>query len=149
MVQDQRSVVQIHSPRPLPPVYSPERSLTVRSEDIVYILGPKGLFSGVRKEMFFNIWRKSSQLRDVRSIRGQDLPTCSSCAHLGTCTRCPGLAFMEGNMRGPSSADCEKSFGRTGVVTAGMRASSTGSHSRNTPGLVQIACIQSSALPAV
>jgi len=29
---------------------------------------------------------------------------------------------MEGNIRGPSSADCEKSFVRTGVVTAGMMA---------------------------
>jgi hypothetical protein len=27
---------------------------------------------------------------------------------------------MEGNMRGPSSQDCEKSYVRTGVVTAGM-----------------------------
>jgi len=39
--------------------------------------------------------------------------TCSTCAHVGTCTRCPGLAYMEGNMRGPSTADCEKSFQRT------------------------------------
>jgi hypothetical protein len=38
-----------------------------------------------------------------------DLPTCSSCGFVSSCTRCPGLAFMEGNMRGPSSADCEKS----------------------------------------
>jgi hypothetical protein len=29
---------------------------------------------------------------------------------------------MEGNMRGPSSQDCEKSYARTGVVTAGMMA---------------------------
>jgi hypothetical protein len=27
---------------------------------------------------------------------------------------------MEGNMRGPSSADCEKSYVRTGIVSAGM-----------------------------
>jgi len=27
---------------------------------------------------------------------------------------------MEGNMRGPSTADCEKSFYRTGVPTANM-----------------------------
>jgi hypothetical protein len=42
----------------------------------------------------------------------------------GSRTRCPGLAFMEGNMRGPSSPDCETSFLRTGVVTAGMLAGS-------------------------
>jgi hypothetical protein len=27
---------------------------------------------------------------------------------------------MEGNMRGPSSPDCEKSFVRTGIWSAGM-----------------------------
>jgi AdoMet-dependent heme synthase len=74
----------------------------------------------VRRQPFLEIWRNSAQLQEVRSIRGKDLSTCSSCAHLGTCTRCPGLAFMEGNMRGPSSADCEKSFARTGIPSAGM-----------------------------
>jgi AdoMet-dependent heme synthase len=92
----------------------------------------------VRNETFLNIWRNSSQLRDVRSIRGKDLPTCSSCAHLGTCTRCPGLAFMEGDMRGPSSADCEKSFVRTGIVTAEMRARGSDGYSPKVSGLVQI-----------
>jgi len=29
---------------------------------------------------------------------------------------------MEGNMRGPSSQDCEKSFARTGVPSANMLA---------------------------
>jgi len=29
---------------------------------------------------------------------------------------------MEGNMRGPSSADCEKSFQRTGIASANMKA---------------------------
>jgi radical SAM protein with 4Fe4S-binding SPASM domain len=76
----------------------------------------------VRRKKFLEIWENSPQLLEVRSIRGRDLPTCSSCAHLGTCTRCPGLAYMEGNMRGPSSADCEKSFARTGIPTANMRA---------------------------
>jgi AdoMet-dependent heme synthase len=76
----------------------------------------------VRRQKFLDIWHHSPQLNDVRSIRARDLPTCSTCAHVGTCTRCPGLAYMEGNMRGPSSADCEKSFLRTGIVTANMRA---------------------------
>ena len=76
----------------------------------------------VRQQKFLDIWRDSSQLKEVRSIRARDLPTCSTCAHVGTCTRCPGLAYMEGNMRGPSTADCEKSFQRTGIVTANMLA---------------------------
>jgi radical SAM protein with 4Fe4S-binding SPASM domain len=78
----------------------------------------------VRRQKFLDIWRYSPQLNDVRSIRARDLPTCSTCAHVGTCTRCPGLAYMEGNMRGPSSADCEKSFQRTGVPSANMLARS-------------------------
>jgi AdoMet-dependent heme synthase len=76
----------------------------------------------VRRHQFLEIWRNSPQLAEVRSIRAKHLPTCSSCAHLGSCTRCPGLAYMEGNMRGPSTVDCEKSFVRTGIVTAGMLA---------------------------
>jgi radical SAM protein with 4Fe4S-binding SPASM domain len=76
----------------------------------------------VRKQKFLEIWRHSKQMNDVRSIRGRDLPVCSTCSHLGSCTRCPGLAYMEGNMRGPSSLDCEKSFARTGIPSANMLA---------------------------
>jgi AdoMet-dependent heme synthase len=74
----------------------------------------------VRKQKFLEIWRHSPQMNEVRSIRARDLPVCSTCAHVGTCTRCPGLAYMEGNMRGPSSQDCEKSFARTGIPSANM-----------------------------
>jgi radical SAM protein with 4Fe4S-binding SPASM domain len=74
----------------------------------------------LRTQKFIDIWRDSAQLKEVRSIRTKDLPTCSTCSHAGTCTRCPGLAFMEGNMRGPSTADCEKSFLRTGIPSANM-----------------------------
>jgi len=85
----------------------------------------------LRRQKFVEIWRNSPQLNEVRSIRARDLPTCSTCAHVGTCTRCPGLAYMEGNMRGPSTADCEKSFQRTGIPSANMlaraRAGSAGS----------------------
>jgi AdoMet-dependent heme synthase len=63
----------------------------------------------LRQQAFEAIWRHSPALEDVRSIRVRDLPTCSSCGFVASCTRCPGLAYMEGNMRGPSSADCEKS----------------------------------------
>jgi radical SAM protein with 4Fe4S-binding SPASM domain len=76
----------------------------------------------VRKQRFVDIWRHSDEMNEVRSIRLKDLPTCSSCSHVGGCTRCPGLAYMEGNMRGPSSQDCEKSFARTGIPSANMLA---------------------------
>lgn len=69
----------------------------------------------VRLQPFIEIWRHSPQLAEVRSVRARDLHSCSACAHLGTCTRCPGLAYMEGDMRGPSVQDCEKSMVRTGI----------------------------------
>lgn len=76
----------------------------------------------VRRQRFADIWRNSEQMNEVRSIHLKDLTTCTSCTHASSCTRCPGLAFMEGNMRGPSSQDCEKSFARTGVPSANMLA---------------------------
>jgi len=78
------------------------------------------LCGNLRKQKFAEIWHDSPQLKEVRSIRARHLSTCSGCAHVGTCTRCPGLAYMEGDMRGPSSADCEKSFQRTGIPSANM-----------------------------
>lgn len=75
----------------------------------------------VREKRFLDIWRDSAGFGEVRAIRARDLPVCSSCSHVGSCSRCPGLAYMEGSMYGPSSADCEKSFVRTGVVSEGMR----------------------------
>jgi len=76
----------------------------------------------VRTRRFIDIWRNSDEMNDVRSIRLKDLTTCTSCTHVASCSRCPGLAFMEGNMRGPSSQDCENSFARTGVPSANMLA---------------------------
>jgi radical SAM protein with 4Fe4S-binding SPASM domain len=74
----------------------------------------------VRTQRFQEIWAGSPQLLEVRSIRARHLTVCSSCRHAGGCTRCPGLAYMEGDMRGPSTADCEKSYVRTGVPSANM-----------------------------
>lgn len=91
----------------------------------------------VRRQRFVDIWQDSPELKEVRGIHARDLPTCSSCTHLGSCTRCPGLAYMEGNMRGPSTADCEKSFVRTGQPTANMIA--RGLSRPAAPPLVQIA----------
>jgi len=56
----------------------------------------------------------------VRSISMADLQGCSKCVHSGSCSRCPGLAYMEGNMRGPSIQDCEKSFARTGIPSENL-----------------------------
>ena len=90
----------------------------------------------VRVTPFLSIWKHSPQMNEVRSITMNDLPVCSTCSHGGgSCSRCPGLAYMEGNMRGPSSQDCEKSYARTGMVTAGMIQSS---HARIAVELVQI-----------
>jgi radical SAM protein with 4Fe4S-binding SPASM domain len=76
----------------------------------------------VRQQPFIDIWRNSEQLKEVRAIRLKDLSGCSQCTHGTTCTRCPGLAFLEGNMRGPSTADCEKSFARTGIPSVNLLA---------------------------
>ncbi len=97
----------------------------------------------VRRQRFIDIWRHSPEMNEVRSIRPRHLPVCSACSHVGTCTRCPGLAYMEGNMRGPSSQDCEKSFVRTGIPSANMFRNKS---SRLHPSLVQISLGSSAAL---
>ncbi|QIL20522.1 radical SAM protein [Thermomonas sp. HDW16] len=75
----------------------------------------------VREQGFIDIWRDSPQLNEVRAIRVSDLQGCSSCVHGSSCSRCPGLAYMEGNMRGPSIQDCEKSYARTGVPSKNLQ----------------------------
>ncbi|MFZ0820482.1 MAG: radical SAM protein [Candidatus Acidiferrales bacterium] len=80
----------------------------------------------VRKTKFLDIWNHSPQMNEVRSITLRDLTNCSVCVHGGTCSRCPGLAFMEGNMRGPSTADCEKSFARTGIPSENLKRKKSG-----------------------
>ena len=87
----------------------------------------------VRQTKFLDIWRHSAQLNEVRSIKTRDLTGCSQCTHVASCTRCPGLAYMEGNMRGPSSQDCEKSFVRTGIPSASLM-----SKKPSLSGLIQI-----------
>ena len=74
----------------------------------------------VRKTRFLDIWKHSTQLKEVRSITVSDLQGCSTCVHGSSCSRCPGLAYMEGNVRGPSIQDCEKSFARTGVPSRNL-----------------------------
>jgi radical SAM protein with 4Fe4S-binding SPASM domain len=106
----------------------------------------------VRQQRFVDIWRHSDQMNQVRSIRVKDLTTCTSCTHVSTCTRCPGLAFMEGNMRGPSTQDCEKSFARTGVPSANMLAKQAAAANRGNTnlgptGLAHANLVQIRALP--
>jgi AdoMet-dependent heme synthase len=98
----------------------------------------------VRQQKFSDIWKFSPQMQEVRSIQAKDLPVCSSCSHVGTCSRCPGLAYMEGSMRGPSTADCEKSFYRTNIPTANMLRQGL-SKPRTTVPLVQIRPVAASA----
>jgi len=92
----------------------------------------------VRERSFIDIWRHSEQLKEVRSIRLRDLSSCSQCAHGGSCSRCPGLAFLEGNMRGPSTQDCEKSFARTGIPSVNLLSKKQKKDQASPPRLVQI-----------
>jgi hypothetical protein len=89
-----------------------------------------------------DIWRDSPQLKEVRSITLRDMPSCSKCAHGATCTRCPGLAYMEGNMRGPSSQDCEKSYARTGIPSENFKARHASQQPFQSLNLVQIQGLQ-------
>jgi radical SAM protein with 4Fe4S-binding SPASM domain len=96
----------------------------------------------VRQTRFVDIWRDSPQFKEVRSITLRDMPSCSKCAHGGTCTRCPGLAYLEGNMRGPSTQDCEKSFARTGIPSENYKAKHASPQSFQSLKLVQIQGVQ-------
>jgi len=97
----------------------------------------------VRHTPFLEIWRHSEALNEVRSIRLGDLTTCSHCDHLTSCTRCPGLAYMEGNMRGPSVQDCEKSFARMGIASTNLPSKKS-----SNPALVQIQGLRTRASAA-
>lgn len=96
----------------------------------------------VRQTKFVDIWRDSPQLQEVRSITLRDMPSCSQCTHGGSCTRCPGLAYLEGNMRGPSSQDCEKSYARTGIPSENYKARHAAPRSSQALNLVQIQGLQ-------
>jgi radical SAM protein with 4Fe4S-binding SPASM domain len=96
----------------------------------------------VRRTKFVDIWRESPQLKEVRSIKLRDMPSCSQCVHGATCTRCPGLAYLEGNMRGPSSQDCEKSYARTGIPSENYKARHASPQPISSLNLVQIQGVQ-------
>jgi radical SAM protein with 4Fe4S-binding SPASM domain len=71
----------------------------------------------LRSSSFLDIWRSSPQFAEVRGIRNRDLHVCKSCSSLPSCSRCPGLAFQEGDMRGAAHHDCENTYSRTKVPT--------------------------------
>ena len=96
----------------------------------------------VRQTKFVDIWRDSPQLKEVRSITLRDMPSCSQCTHGATCTRCPGLAYLEGNMRGPSYQDCEKSYARTGIPSENFKTRNASPQSLQSLKLVQIQGLQ-------
>jgi AdoMet-dependent heme synthase len=95
----------------------------------------------VRRQKFRDIWFDSPAFAELRSVRVRDLNTCSHCNHTAYCSRCPGLAYMEGDMRGPSSSDCQKSYARTGIPSAAMQRSGKIPQAAFT-GLVQISGVQ-------
>jgi radical SAM protein with 4Fe4S-binding SPASM domain len=99
----------------------------------------------VRHTRFVDIWRDSPQLKEVRSITLREMPSCSQCTHGATCTRCPGLAYLEGNMRGPSSQDCEKSYARTGIPSENYKKRHASPQSVQSLKLVQIQGLQPAA----
>lgn len=102
----------------------------------------------VRRQSFREIWYDSPALAELRFVHVRDLPTCSHCVHTAYCSRCPGLAYMEGDFRGPSQADCQKSFARTGVPSAAMLKAGSRTPPHAT-GLVQISGLQPTAAHAV
>ncbi len=91
----------------------------------------------VRHMKFADIWRDSPQFKQLRPIRLADMPACSQCVHGTTCTRCPGLAYLEGDMRGPSYQDCEKAYAKTGVSPEYLEARKRRSQAKHEQ-LVQI-----------
>jgi radical SAM protein with 4Fe4S-binding SPASM domain len=99
----------------------------------------------VRQTKFADIWRDSPQLKEVRSITLRDMHSCSQCAHGATCTRCPGLAYLEGDMRGPSIQDCEKSYARTGIPSENFKRKNASPRPTASLNLVQIQGIQSAS----
>jgi radical SAM protein with 4Fe4S-binding SPASM domain len=75
----------------------------------------------VREQPFQKIWRESPVLQGLRGMLPQDLHTCSTCALKKFCSRCPGQAYLNGDLFGPSPVDCELTYARTGLRPAPLR----------------------------
>ena len=102
----------------------------------------------VRQTKFVDIWRDSPQLKEVRSITLRDMPSCSQCTHGATCTRCPGLAYMEGNMRGPSYAGLRKILRTNWDLPENLKARNASPQSFQASKLVQIQGLQPAVVHA-
>ena len=76
-------------------------------------------------------------MNDVRSIRLRiyDVPVVHPRWNLHALSR---SRLHGGNMRGPSTQDCEKSFARTGIPSANMLAKKDAGASLRNANLVQI-----------
>lgn len=65
----------------------------------------------LRKNSFSEIWLKSPQLQYLRNLTIRNLEKCSFCKLLKNCSRCPGLAYLEGgDMLGISPENCRTSL---------------------------------------
>lgn len=82
-----------------------EHAPAIRPRDILLIRRCRVESAGVGDIVVFTRDRRLFAHRVISRTHG------SSCC----CSRCPGLAFTEGNMRGPSIQDCERSHALTGV----------------------------------
>ncbi len=71
----------------------------------------------LRRNGFQEIWKSSSQLAEVRSLRNRDLTVCGSCSSLSSCSHCAGMAFKEGDMRGAPLINCQNTYFKTKVPT--------------------------------
>lgn len=61
----------------------------------------------LKVDSFSEIWHGSSQLQYLRNLKLRDLKKCAGCELLSFCTRCPGLALLEGgDLLGPSPENC-------------------------------------------
>lgn len=91
-----------------PPCYSGINTAAINPQGIVY---PCNQFlqsvGDLKVNSFGQIWDYSDELNLIRRIKIGDLPTCGQCEMLHACTRCPGLALLEGgNVLGPSPENC-------------------------------------------
>lgn len=59
----------------------------------------------LRDKGFDELWR-SPVFENLRPVRLADLPVCRDCEVRAFCVRCPGLAFLDGDLTGPSEHAC-------------------------------------------
>ena len=93
--------------RDAPPCYSGFNSVAINPDGIVLPCNQFLLPLGDLKETGFRqIW-SSEPAEMLREVRIGNLEVCPSCTSLAQCTRCPGLAMLEGgSMLGPSPENC-------------------------------------------